>query len=52
MTKKFSKRTSAIRTVSLALGSLSLIVIAFSSVSNEDVCTSNLVLIESKPTLS
>ena len=52
MTKKFSKRTSSIRTVSLALGSLSLIVIAFSQISNKDVCTSNLTAIENEFTLS
>ena len=52
MTKKFSKRTSAIRTVSLALGSLSLIVIAFSQVTNKDVCTSNSFLVENQFTLS
>ncbi len=48
MTKKFSKRTSTIRTVSLALGSLSLVVIAFSQITNKDICTSNLTSIESQ----
>ena len=52
MTKKFSKRTSSIRTVSLALGSISLIVIAFSQITNRDVCTSNLNSIDKQFTLS
>ncbi len=50
MTKKFSKRTSAIRTVSLALGSLSLICIAFSQITNKDVCTTDLISIENPST--
>ena len=52
MTKKFSKRTIAIRTVSLALGSLSLIIIAFSQLTSKDICTSNLISIENQSTLS
>ncbi len=52
MTKKFSKRTSSIRTVSLALGSLSLLVIAFSQLTTKDTCTSNLISIENQFTLS
>ena len=52
MSKKLSKQTSAIRTFSLALGSLSLIVIAFSQITNKDVCTSDLISIENQFTLS
>ena len=39
--KKISKKDSAIRTISLAVGSLSLIVIAFAQLSEKEVCTSN-----------
>tara|TARA_Y100001968_G_C19060742_1_gene573673 strand:+ start:226 stop:441 length:216 start_codon:yes stop_codon:yes gene_type:complete len=40
MSKKISKKASAIRTISLVVGSLSLLVIAVSQVSNKEVCTS------------
>ena len=46
MSKKISKKASAIRTISLAVGSLSLLVIAVSHVANKEVCTSNAYSIE------
>tara|TARA_Y100001968_G_C18997186_1_gene544164 strand:- start:306 stop:464 length:159 start_codon:yes stop_codon:yes gene_type:complete len=39
MSKKISKRDSAIRTLSLAVGSLSLLVIAVSQVKDKAVCS-------------
>ncbi len=39
MSKKISKKASAIRTISLAVGSLSLLVIAVSQVTDKEVCT-------------
>ncbi len=41
MSKKISKKDSAIRTISLAVGSLSLLVIAVSHVTNKDLCISS-----------
>ena len=41
MGKKISKKASAIRTISLAVGSLSLLVIAVSQLTDKEVCTSN-----------
>ena len=52
MSKKISKKASAIRTISLAVGSLSLLVIAFSQVSDKEVCTSNAYSIENQIRLS
>ena len=52
MAKKFSKRISSIRTFSLALGSLSLVVIAFSQISNKEACISNLISIDDSYILS
>tara|TARA_B100000965_G_scaffold386579_1_gene388975 strand:+ start:2434 stop:2616 length:183 start_codon:yes stop_codon:yes gene_type:complete len=41
MSKKISKKSSAIRTISIALGSLSLLLIAFVQLTEKEVCTSN-----------
>ena len=41
MSKKISKKASAIRTISLAVGSLSLLVVAVSQVVDKEVCTSS-----------
>ena len=41
MSKKISKKASAIRTLSLAVGSISLLVIAISHVTGNEDCTSN-----------
>ena len=41
MSKKISKKASAIRTISFAVGSLSLLLIAFAQLTNKEVCTSN-----------
>ena len=52
MSKKISKKASAIRTISLAVGSLSLLVIAFSQVANKEVCTSSAYSFEHQITFS
>ena len=52
MSKKISKKASAIRTISLAVGSLSLLVIAVSHVTDNEVCTNNAYLIENQIRLS
>lgn len=52
MSKKISKKASAIRTISLAVGSLSLLVIAFSQITGNEACTSNAYSIESQIRLS
>ena len=52
MSKKFSKKASAIRTISLAVGSLSLLVIAVSQVTGNEACTSNAYSIENQIRLS
>ena len=52
MSKKISKKASAIRTISLAVGSLSLLVIAVSQVSDKEVCSSNVYSIENVIRLS
>ena len=52
MSKKVSKKASAIRTVSLAVGSLSLFVIAVSQVTDKEVCTSNAYSFENQIRLS
>ena len=52
MSKKISKKASAIRTISLAVGSLSLFVIAFSQVTGNEACTSNAYSIENQMRLS
>ena len=52
MSKKFSKKVSAIRTISLAVGSLSLFVIALDQLTDKEVCTSNVPLIENQSNFS
>ena len=42
MGKKISKKASTIRTVSLAVGSLSLLVIAFNQIAETEACVSNI----------
>tara|TARA_Y100001968_G_scaffold257972_1_gene244874 strand:+ start:480 stop:698 length:219 start_codon:yes stop_codon:yes gene_type:complete len=39
MGKKISKKVSSIRTISLAIGSLSLLVMAVAQVTDKEVCT-------------
>ena len=46
MSKKISKKFSAIKTISLAVGSLSLLVIAITQVTGNEGCTSNAYSIE------
>ena len=46
MSKKISKNASAIRTISLAVGSLSLLCIAVSQITDKEVCASSAYLIE------
>ena len=52
MSKKISKKASAIRTISLAVGSLSLLIIAVDQVNEKEVCTSNAYSIQNQITLS
>ena len=52
MSKKISKKASAIRTISLAVGSLSLLVIAVAQVTGDEACTSNAYSIENPIRLS
>ena len=52
MGKKISKKASSIRTISLAVGSLSLLLIAFAQLNNKEVCTSNNSSIEHQIRLS
>ena len=52
MSKKISKKVSAIRTISLAVGSLSLLMIAFSQLTGNEACTSNASSIENLVRLS
>ena len=52
MSKKISKKASAIRTISLAVGSLSLLVIAVSQVTGNEACTSSAYSIENQIRLS
>ena len=52
MSKKISKKASAIRTISLAVGSLSLLVIAVSQVADKEVCKSSAYSIENQIRLS
>ena len=40
MSKKISKKASAIRTASLVVGSLSLLSIAFNQIANKEACVS------------
>ena len=48
MSKKISKQASSIRTISLAVGSLSLLVIAVVQLTDNEVCTSNASSIENQ----
>ena len=52
MSKKNSWKASAIRTISLAVGSLSLLVIAVSQVTGNEDCRSNVYSIENQIRLS
>ena len=52
MSKKISRKNSAIRTISLAVGSLSLLVIAVSQLTGNEDCTSNVYSIENQIRLS
>jgi len=52
MSKKIFKKASAIRTASLAVGSLSLLVIAVSQVADKEICTSSAYSIENQILLS
>ncbi len=48
MSKKISKTSSSIRTISIAVGSLSLLVIAVAQITDHEVCTSNTFMIENQ----
>ena len=48
MSKKISKKVSVLRTISLAVGSLSLLVIAVAQLTDNEVCTSNAYSIENQ----
>ena len=48
MSKKISKKASAIRTISLAVGSLSLLVIAVSQITGNEACISDAYSIENQ----
>ena len=52
MSKKNFKKASAIRTVSLAVGSLSLVVIAFSQFRGNEECISKAHIFENQTLLS
>jgi len=52
MSKKISKKASSIRTISLAVGSLSLLLIAVSQLKEKEVCTSNAYSMENQIILS
>ena len=52
MSKKNSKKISAIRTISLAIGSLSLLFIAAAQYTDNEVCTSKTYLIGNQISLS
>tara|TARA_B100000700_G_C14957482_1_gene814708 strand:+ start:352 stop:513 length:162 start_codon:yes stop_codon:yes gene_type:complete len=53
MGRKISKKASATRTISLAVGSLSLLIIAVTQVTgNNGACTSSAYLIENQISLS
>ncbi len=52
MSKKISKKASAIRTISLAVGALSLLVMAVSQVAGNESCTSSAYSIENQIRLS
>ena len=48
MSKKISKKASSIRTISLAVGSLSLLVMAISQITEKEVCTGSDYSIETQ----
>tara|TARA_B100001250_G_scaffold249413_1_gene214387 strand:+ start:46 stop:204 length:159 start_codon:yes stop_codon:yes gene_type:complete len=48
MSKKISKKAIAIRTISLAVGSLSLVVIAIAQLTGNEVCVSNAYSIDNQ----
>ena len=52
MGKKISKKASAIRTISLVVGSLSLLVIALSQLTDQEVCRINAFSSENQTRLS
>ena len=52
MSKKISKKFSAIRTISLAVGSLSLVVIAIAQLTENEVCIRKSYLSENQVRLS
>ena len=52
MSKKISKKASAVRTISLAVGSLSLLVIAVSQFTDRDACSRSVHHIENPIWLS
>ncbi len=52
MSKKISKKASSIRTISIAIGSLSLLVIAVDQVTDNEFCDSNAYSIENQIKLS
>ena len=52
MSKKISKKASAIRTISLAVGSLSLLVVAVSHVTGNEACINSVYSIENQIRLS
>ncbi len=52
MSKKISKKSSSIRTISFAIGSLSLLIIAIAQLTDKDNCTSNILLIENQIRIS
>lgn len=52
MSKKISKKASAIRTISMVVASLSLLFIAVAQLTGKEVCTSNDYSIENQIKLS
>tara|TARA_Y100001968_G_scaffold54191_1_gene45382 strand:- start:620 stop:778 length:159 start_codon:yes stop_codon:yes gene_type:complete len=52
MGKKISKQASSVRTISLVIGSLSLLVIALVQLTDNEVCTSNAYMIENHISIS
>ena len=52
MSKKNSMKARDLRTISLAVGSLSLLVIAIDQITDNEVCTSNAISIENQIRLS
>ena len=52
MSKKISKKASAVRTISFAVGSLSLLVIAVAQLADNEVCKSRAYSLENKIRLS